>query len=118
MTLSTPSTLDPAVALSNLSSLRLAAGWAMSAGTKSTAHSPSAARGRTGLDVGGLRGVGTKANVAYDMFLDADPARAASATTARYEVMVWIGQVGDPYPLGFDSENATCYTQQLGALNL
>lgn len=87
----------------------------MSAGTKSTAFNPSA---RIGLDVSALNGVGTKANVAYDMFLDPDEEKSTSATTAMYEVMIWIGQIGNPYPLGFDSENATCYTQQLGSFNL
>lgn len=101
--------------LSNLSGLRLAAAWAMSAGTISAARSPSA---RVGLDASGLSDVGAKANVAFDMFLDPDGDSSRSATDAMYEVMVWIGQVGGPYPLGFDSENATCYTQQLGSLNL
>lgn len=52
------------------------------------------------------------------MFMDPDSDNAASATAAKYEMMIWIGQVGKPQPLGFDSGNATCYTQQLGSLNL
>lgn len=108
--------------LSNISALRLAAVWAMSAGTISTARQPAglggAARVGGGLDAGGLDDVGAKANVAFDMFLDPDDDDAQSATAAMYEMMVWIGQVGRPYPLGFDSDNATCYTQQLGSLNL
>lgn len=87
----------------------------MSAGTISTARSPAA---RIGLDANGLTDVEAKANVAFDMFLDPDEDKANSATAAMYEIMIWIGQVGDPYPLGFDSENATCYTQQLGSFNL
>lgn len=50
--------------------------------------------------------------------MDPDKDNATSATAAKYEMMVWIGQVGKPQPLGFNSENATCYTQQLGSLNL
>lgn len=87
----------------------------MSAGTISTARTPSA---RVGLDASGLKDVGAKANVAFDMFLDPDPENSESATDAAYEIMVWIGRVGSPLPLGYDSKNATCYTQQLGPFNL
>lgn len=87
----------------------------MSSGVVSTAHNPAA---RIGVDASGLSDQQAKANVAFDMFLDADSDKSMSATAAAYEIMVWIGQVGEPYPLGFDSENATCYTQQLGSANL
>lgn len=59
-----------------------------------------------------------KANVAFDIFLDKDSKNAASATKAGYEIMVWIGRVGQPYPLGYNSKNASCYTQHLGSSNL
>lgn len=95
--------------------MRLAASWAYTPGTVSKA-------GRAGrldaFDANGLNDVGTKANIAFDMFMDPDPDNATSATAAKYEMMVWIGQVGNPEPLGFNSKNATCYTQQLGSLNL
>lgn len=52
------------------------------------------------------------------MFMDPDEANSTSATAALFEMMIWIGQIGQPQPLGFDSKNATCYTQQLGSYNL
>ncbi|KUI57551.1 Endoglucanase cel12A [Cytospora mali] len=100
--------------LSNISALRLAADWAYSPGSISTANDPSR---RVGLDASGLNDVGAIANIAFDMFMDPDEANATSATAAKFEMMIWIGQIGQPHPLGFDSENATCYTQQLGSFN-
>lgn len=103
------------IALEDISALRLAATWAMSAGTISKAQSSSA---YNGVDQDGLENIEAKANVAFDMFLDEDEKMSKSATDASVEIMIWIARVGQPYPLGFDSENATCYTQQLGAFNL
>lgn len=62
----------------------------------------------------------TKANVAFDMFLDPDPTSAASAVEASWEVMVWIARVGAPAPLlGDDWWAVGCYTQELvGGYNL
>lgn len=99
----------------NLTSIRLAAEWAMSAGTVTKARVQSSANG---VDTSGLNDVGAVANVAFDMFLDPDETNSTSATAAMYEMMIWIGKVGDPYPLGYDEKNATCYTQQLGSYNL
>lgn len=101
--------------MQNLTSLRLAAEWAMSAGTIRKARLQSSA---TGVDTSGLNDLGAVANVAFDMFLDPDATNSTSAIAAQYEMMVWIGKVGDPYPLGYDEKNATCYTQQLGSYNL
>lgn len=81
----------------------------------STAQNPSA---RIGVDDSGLSNVGAKANVAFDLFLDKDEENSTSAINAGYEIMVWIGRVGQPYPLGYDAKNATCYTQQVGSSNL
>lgn len=103
------------IPLEDISALRLTALWAMSAGTISTAQGPLA---RIGVDSSGLSNVATKANVAFDLFLDHDGEKSTSALDAGYEIMVWIGRVGQPYPLGYDSNNAVCYTQQLGSLNL
>lgn len=100
---------DLPISLDDISSLRLAAMWAMTAG-----NSPSKG---TGIDdsIGSAK---AKCNVAFDLFLDRDPDNASSAINASYEIMVWIGRVGDPYPLGYSSQNASCYTQQLGSFNL
>lgn len=102
----------------NLTSVRLAAEWAMSPGTATAASNNKAARAAQGVDTSGLNDVGAVANVAFDMFLDADAANSTSAVAAKYEMMIWIGMVGNPYPLGYDEGNATCYTQQLGSFNL
>ncbi|ROW06362.1 hypothetical protein VPNG_07541 [Cytospora leucostoma] len=100
--------------LSNISALRLAAEWAYSPGSISTAADPSR---RVGLDANGLNDVGAIANIAFDMFLDPDQDNSTSATAAKFEMMIWIGHIGQPQPLGFNSNNATCYTQQLGSFN-
>lgn len=42
----------------------------------------------------------TRANVVYDMFVDTDADTSANATTAKYEMMIWIGAFDDPFPLG------------------
>lgn len=103
------------MALERISALRLAATWAMSAGTISKAQSSSA---YNGVDHDGLGNIGAKANVAFDMFLDEDEEKSKSATDASIEIMIWIARIGQPYPLGYDSKDATCYTQQLGDFNL
>lgn len=42
------------------------------------------------------------ANVAIDMFLDADSTKAQSSTDAKFEVMVWLGLFGSATePIGF-----------------
>ncbi|KAG8165165.1 hypothetical protein KVR01_005440 [Diaporthe batatas] len=106
---------DLPLSVSNISALRLAASWAYSPGTAFKA----APAGRLDVfDANGLDDVGAKANIAFDIFMDPDKRKATSATAAKYEMMIWIGKVGEPQPIGFRSENATCYTQQLGALNL
>lgn len=87
----------------------------MFAGTLSKAQSSSA---HNGVDQDGLGNIAAKANVAFDLFLDEDEENSKSATDASNEIMIWVARVGQPYPLGFDSENATCYTQQLGSFNL
>lgn len=87
----------------------------MSAGTITKARVQSST---DAVDTNGLNDVGAVANVAFDMFLDPDATNSTDATAAMYEMMIWIGKVGDPYPLGYDEKNATCYTQQLGSYNL
>lgn len=97
------------VSLDSISALRLAATWAMTAGNEPPERLGMAAD---------IASVAAKCNVAFDLFLDRDPDKASSAINAGYEIMVWIGRVGQPFPLGWDSQNATCYTQQLGSFNL
>jgi hypothetical protein len=40
-------------------------------------------------------------NVALDMFADADVNSAQNETLAAYEIMVWYGDYGGPWPLGY-----------------
>ncbi|CAN8099144.1 unnamed protein product [Discula destructiva] len=96
------------VPLNDISALHLAAEWAMTAG-----NGPSE---KKGVDTN-INSAKAKCNVAFDLFLDRDPENASSAVNAAYEIMVWIGRVGQPYPLGYDSKNASCYTQKLGSFN-
>jgi len=42
-------------------------------------------------------------NVALDMFADTDPKAAQNETMAQYEIMVWYGIFGGPWPLGYAS---------------
>lgn len=55
--------------------------------------------------------------MAFDMFADTDAEKAQSATTAATEIMIWIGTVGDPWPIGYN-RNKTCFQQELGGVNL
>jgi Glycosyl hydrolase family 12 len=40
-------------------------------------------------------------NVALDVFADIDPTAAQNETLAQYEIMVWYGVYGGPWPLGY-----------------
>jgi hypothetical protein len=42
-------------------------------------------------------------NVALDMFADTDAKAAQNETMAQYEIMVWYGIFGGPWPLGYAS---------------
>ena len=55
--------------------------------------------------------ISTKADVALDMFLDADPSKAITTTEPSHEVMVWFGRVGDVEPLG--GENGSIATHKM-----
>ncbi|OCK77131.1 glycoside hydrolase family 12 protein [Lepidopterella palustris CBS 459.81] len=91
------------VQLSNISSINIHSQWSMSPGA-----SPSISN-----DVAGLSNLNTIANVALDIFADADPVKSQSEVQAGYEIMIWIGSFGDPKPLGF-STGAACWNQTLG----
>ncbi|KAH7382006.1 concanavalin A-like lectin/glucanase domain-containing protein [Cadophora sp. MPI-SDFR-AT-0126] len=73
--------------LSNLSSLNVAASWTMA--PVSTSKS--------------LEEVNAAANVIIDMFLDPSPVSANSTTLPKYEVMIWLSEVGGKKPIGFSS---------------
>jgi xyloglucan-specific endo-beta-1,4-glucanase len=64
-----------------------------------------------------LANVEATANVAVDMFADADPVAAQNETKAGYEIMIWLGSFNAPQPLGYDA-NSPCLTQTIGSIDL
>ncbi|KAG8531809.1 uncharacterized protein KY384_003445 [Bacidia gigantensis] len=81
-----------------MATLTLALNWSMAAAA--TARAPSLA-----IDIDSLSAASTKANVAVDMFLDANAQKAKLSTAAAYETMIWIGTVGGVQP--FHSQNTS-----------
>jgi xyloglucan-specific endo-beta-1,4-glucanase len=65
----------------------------------------------------GLANVKATANVAVDMFADADPGAAQNETKAGYEIMIWLGSFSAPQPLGYDANNP-CLTATVGDISL
>jgi hypothetical protein len=61
-----------------------------------------------------LGGRGTVANVAFDMFVDDEPTKCGDPITAEVEIMIWVGTIGNPYPL----KAKTLGTQKLGGREL
>lgn len=60
--------------------------------------------------------LGMLANVAWDIFADADPKKAGNDATALYEIMFWMGTYGQPQPLGFS--DGPCLKQTLNGVEL
>jgi hypothetical protein len=58
------------------------------------------------------------ANVAFDMFADADINRASDSTAAAFEFMIWLGSRGAPYPIGYTPGEQSNATYQLGGQTL
>jgi len=69
--------------LSDLANLTLRATWDVSATTQD------------------LASTGISSNIAWDIFADADANSAGSAAKAHYEIMIWMGSYGNPYPFGY-----------------
>ncbi|KAG4429427.1 hypothetical protein IFR05_015090 [Cadophora sp. M221] len=85
--------------ISNLTSLTAHVDWHMG---PSTMYSSST------FEADALREVNATANVAFDMFLDPQRARAGDTGMAGWEVMVWLASVGPSYPIGyFDTPTTT-----------
>ena len=95
------------IKLRDISSLSVSAQWAMGAGSKDVGN----------LDKEGLARLQATANVAYDIWADPDPTKAASDTTASIEIMIWLGSFGAAQPLGF-SNKTSCWRQKLGGDHL
>lgn len=56
------------------------------------------------------------ANVAVDMFADVDPTSAQNEMLAQYELMVWYGLLGAPWPLGY--KDGPVMNQTIGNVEL
>lgn len=95
------------VALDRIASLGLNVQWSYSTGNDATSSQRLLALSLSEETV--------LANVAFDMFLAADPDSALTSKTASAEIMIWIGTVGTPWPIGY-STNRSCYTQKLGGV--
>lgn len=46
---------------------------------------------------------GVVANAAWDFFVDKNKSRTYNPVDAEAEIMIWLGKVGNPYPLMGDS---------------
>ena len=69
---------------------------------------PELSTSSQGIDTSGLSRVDAKANVAVDVFFDTDIGRAINTTAPRFELMVWLGNVGSILPIGATgNENTT-----------
>jgi xyloglucan-specific endo-beta-1,4-glucanase len=101
-------TADDPVPLPNISSLVLTTQWAMQPGSTSGAA--------TGFDSNELQSLGVVANVAFDMFADPNPNAAQGETLAGYEIMIWLGSVGSPQPIGYT--DASPFHQMLDGVDL
>jgi hypothetical protein len=55
-------------------------------------------------------------NVAVDMFADADPTAAQKESIAQYELMIWYGMLGAPWPLGY--KNGAVMNKTIGNVEL
>lgn len=71
-----------------------------------------------GFNVANLASAEVAANVAIDMFLDPNPTAAQNPDSHMYEIMVWFGQIGEAYPIGFYDSDGYQYSQMMGGVNL
>lgn len=74
-----------------MNSFQLNSSWAVYPATE---HSAS-------TSISALDALGTKANVALDIFLSADATDAGNASAADVEIMVWGAQWGGVWPIGY-----------------
>lgn len=88
---------------SDLTSLKLAANWAV-------VPSPS---DETTTNEATLASLDVVANVALDVFLDEDASTASDAATAAYEIMIWQSAYGNIQPIGYDPTSATATKQEV-----
>lgn len=80
------------------------------ASSSSGTFTKAVAAGASVLKTAALTKVETKANVAFDMFLDASATKADSTSGSAYEVMVWFGRIGEMQPIGYSQGAISTYT--------
>ncbi|CVL00351.1 uncharacterized protein FMAN_09830 [Fusarium mangiferae] len=95
--------------LAEITSMRLVGSWMMIAGSLET-ETLKFSSSEWDENKSSLVALGTKANAAFDMFLDTDSTKSTDSVLAGIELMIWIGSVGNPWPL----KTKTLGTQKLG----
>ncbi|KAL0939838.1 Endoglucanase cel12A [Colletotrichum truncatum] len=87
--------------LDAIKSLRLATQWTMRAGNPG--DSPPRDFSANVWSENKKNLTGTVANAAWDFFVDKNKSRTYNPVDAEAEIMIWLGKVGNPYPLMGDS---------------
>lgn len=85
------------VHISSISSLDVDVEWAM--------H-PSVLTTSSAFEASALQGVDAIADVAFDLFIDPIQKNSNSTTTPSYEIMFWLGTIGNVLPIGADFNSA------------
>ncbi|KAF6829120.1 glycosyl transferase [Colletotrichum plurivorum] len=86
-----------------IKTLRLATKWTMSKGTPSSADSAPRDFSASTWEESKADLSGVVANAAWDFFVDKNKSRTYNPVDAEAEIMIWLGKVGNPYPLMGDS---------------
>lgn len=93
--------------LTNIKGIQLDFEWTMGTGNDTVAKT----------DVSSLDASNVNANVAMDMFLDANKDDSKNSTKAKYEIMVWFAAIGPAtHPIGLDAGEIT--TETINGTNL
>ncbi|OLN96031.1 Endoglucanase cel12A [Colletotrichum chlorophyti] len=87
--------------LSAIKSMRLKTDWTMRAGNPGDSPPRDFAASTWSENKEELDGV--VANAAWDFFVDKNKSRTYNPIDAEAEIMIWLGKVGNPYPLMGDS---------------
>ena len=95
--------------IGNFTSIRLKASWGIGHGNEPFPVN--------GIQLEDSEEVAVRCNVGWDMFAALDPDLAQSAVNATTEIMIWLGQFGNPWPLGY-AETSEYPTQTLGDMDL
>ncbi|KAF9871024.1 hypothetical protein CkaCkLH20_11441 [Colletotrichum karsti] len=90
--------------LDAIKTFRLATQWTMTKGNPSSSSGTrDFAASSWEENKAELKADGVVANAAWDFFVDKNKSRTYNPVDAEAEIMIWLGKVGDPYPLMGDS---------------